>query len=746
MPFSGAGRINAVSKRGLGAEIIAVPTDQSLNSNEDVFNVYQSLPGTGVLTNTAGPRPYFIPYQSNQFKSVVSPSGTYLVTIASSYPFAVIYKKVNGLWTLLNGNIAASYSSIISAAWSPDESTLVLITNTSTIYVFTRSGDTFTYNNNFSLGYASNMCAYDQTGQYFGVVSNSTPYITIYSVSGTTFTKLSNPATLPTNAAYYLSWSSANNLLAVGGAGSPPINVYSYSGSGTGTVFTKLVNPGTLPGSNVNTLAFNNTASGAISTASLAVGPNSGLPIVYNLNLAGTLTSFVNTVTLAANFGGCNEVTWNSDGTSLFFAGGNSPILFGFNRTGVNTYTTISNIISTATATGGFSNATGAGVIWNTNTNHLISISDSIPGITELSRSGNTFTDVDCWGRNAQGYNIQSYVISNNAETIGRWNPGGSNYAGTILATSQASTLVPFYYNNNGGGQGTYTQIVTTFTATSVGTILDMAWSPNGQILSVYGLTSPYIANYYVTGVGTSTTFTKLSTPTGLIPTPPGSNGYGQLAWSPDSSILVLSGSSIAPYIGWYAVTGTGLSTTFTQGTYTQFSSTLTSAINGAAFNPDGSVLSIGGGGGGIPIKFYNVSYNGTATTFSNSGVSITFIPSVTRITWSPNGNYIATSNNSSASATALRVIQRTGNTYKDVSPTVSSLNATLSQPVWSADSSRVYCFVEGTGAMAATQYPGISMLTRSNSTTTWVYTTATSVNIDYPTQSYYNIDIKYDY
>ena len=752
MAFTRSGRLNGVAKRSQGTEILTVATDIVENSliGEGVFNIFQSLPGTGVLTNTGGPRGYFIPYSlgtSGQYKTSISPSGTYLVNISGSYPYAVIYKKVNGLWTLLNTTFMSSYGlTALSVAWSANESLLAIGTATGgtyNIYTFTKSGDTFTFNAGILAG-SSNMTtmSFDSTGNYFAAGNQASPFVYIYSISSNTFTKIANPATLPNGAVNSLSWSSNNNLLACAGNLSPFINVYSYSGSGTSTVFTKLVNPNTLPSGNMFGVAFNNTSTGAINTLSLAMTGGSQA-LVYNLNLAGASTTFVNTTTLSSPTAGY-DITWNSDGTSVFYTGGagtaGAQFVWGYNRSGVNTYTTITNIVNTASITG-FTSIIGSAIIWTTTTNHLTLAYDANPGITEFSRSGDTFTDVDCWGRLAQGYGSQSYVIASAAETMGRWNPGGSNYPGTILATTQASALVPFYYNINGG---TYTQITTVFTATTVGTIQDIAWSPNGQILTVYGGTSPYIANYYVSGVGTSTTFTKLASPVSLVPIPSGGNA-GQLAWSPDSSILMVAGSNTSPYIGWYSVTGTGISTTFTLGSSANFTTTVSAGVGGSSISPDGNYLALQGGGN--TLRIFSISYNGTATTFSSNGITIGSQPSqvITKLAWSPNGQYLAGARNAGATTQNLYVYQRTGNTFTNVTPSVSSLNANMSTPVWSADSSRVYAFSESTLALTANTWPGISMLTKSNTTSTWVYTTATTANIDLPTQSYYNIDIKYD-
>ncbi len=63
-----------------------------------------------------------------------------------------------------------------------------------------------------------------------------------WSISGTTFTPLSDPGTLPAGAASDLSFSPDGAKLAVSHDNSPFMTVYSISG----TTFTKMANPASL--------------------------------------------------------------------------------------------------------------------------------------------------------------------------------------------------------------------------------------------------------------------------------------------------------------------------------------------------------------------------------------------------------------------------------------------------------------------------------------------------------------------
>ena len=93
------------------------------------------------------------------------------------------------------------------------------------------------------------------TTPFLSVAHNSSPFITIYKRSGDTFTKLSNPATLPPSTGRGVAFSSDDTYMAVAHSTSPYITIYKRSGD----TFTKLSNPATLPASTGRGVAFSNT-------------------------------------------------------------------------------------------------------------------------------------------------------------------------------------------------------------------------------------------------------------------------------------------------------------------------------------------------------------------------------------------------------------------------------------------------------------------------------------------------------
>jgi WD40 repeat protein len=121
------------------------------------------------------------------------------------------------------------------------------------VHIYERSGTTFTKLSNpgtLPAGVASDL-AFSPDGRFLAVAHWTSPYITIYERSGTTFTKLSDP-TAPAGNGSCPCWSPDGRFLAVGHATSPYITIYERDD----TTFTKLSNPAALPTSDINACAF----------------------------------------------------------------------------------------------------------------------------------------------------------------------------------------------------------------------------------------------------------------------------------------------------------------------------------------------------------------------------------------------------------------------------------------------------------------------------------------------------------
>jgi Tol biopolymer transport system component len=171
----------------------------------------------------------------------------------------ILYELVDGVLTLL-ANPSTVSGAGRSCAWSPDGRFLVHLSSSSPyVNIYERAATTFTKLSDpgtLPTG-GGQAAAWSPDGRFLAVAHDTSPYITIYDRSGTTFTKLSNPGTLPAGTGRAVAWSADGRFLAHGlAASSPYITIYERSG----TTFTKLTDP-----------SFNINAS---TGGSLAFSPN----------------------------------------------------------------------------------------------------------------------------------------------------------------------------------------------------------------------------------------------------------------------------------------------------------------------------------------------------------------------------------------------------------------------------------------------------------------------------------------
>jgi Tol biopolymer transport system component len=89
-------------------------------------------------------------------------------------------------------------------------------------------------------GYA---CAFSPDGRFLAVGHNTSPFITVYERSGTTFTKLS-ALTAPENTGWGCAFSPDGRFLAVSHSTSPHITVYETSGLNPREGYLWMLDPG----------------------------------------------------------------------------------------------------------------------------------------------------------------------------------------------------------------------------------------------------------------------------------------------------------------------------------------------------------------------------------------------------------------------------------------------------------------------------------------------------------------------
>ena len=174
--------------------------------------------------------------------------GQTVISSTSTWNYLYVYKRTGDGFSLIYTYTYPTGQAAGKLRWSPDDSVLLAGVNVSPwMEIFTRSGDTITKSTATisSLPSAPTGIDYSPDGVHCSVSHTTTPFITIYKLTGSTsFSKLANPATLPPGAGYAVDWSSNGQYMAVNTATTPFVMIYERDGD----TFTKLSDPGTLPG------------------------------------------------------------------------------------------------------------------------------------------------------------------------------------------------------------------------------------------------------------------------------------------------------------------------------------------------------------------------------------------------------------------------------------------------------------------------------------------------------------------
>lgn len=177
--------------------------------------------------------------------AVTASSGTPVtITITVSTTGAIeynVYKKTNGIYGYIGTMAAPAATTFVDngiAADALDTPPTQGSITTAFSYTYTKQSDPAT----LPAG-TGNCAAWSPDGQFLAIAHATSPFITIYQLSGTTLTKLADPATLPAGTGNWCAWTPDSAYLVVAHATSPFVTVYKVSG----TTFTKIADPGTLP-------------------------------------------------------------------------------------------------------------------------------------------------------------------------------------------------------------------------------------------------------------------------------------------------------------------------------------------------------------------------------------------------------------------------------------------------------------------------------------------------------------------
>lgn len=320
---------------------------------------------------------------------------------------------------------------------------------------------------------------------YLAEAHSTSPYMTVYQADGTTFTKLADPATLPTGQGGGTSFSPDESLLAVAHDVSPYVSIYTVSG----TTLTKLSNPATLPTGQAFDVDFSDDG------AFLAVA-HATSPYITIYSVSGTtFTKISDPATLPA--GNAIGVDFSPSGDFLAVAHQVSPFVSIYGITGT-TFTKLAN-------PGTLPTGTGQEVSFNPDTSMLAVAHTASPFVSIYTISGSTFTKIT------------------NPATLPTGTPSGADFSpdGALLALAHATSPYITIYSVSG----------TTFTKLSDPATLPAGdgygadFSADGQALAIAHDTTPFLTIYSVDG----TTFVKQENPANL----PAGNGRG-LSFSPN--------------------------------------------------------------------------------------------------------------------------------------------------------------------------------------------------------------------
>jgi hypothetical protein len=198
--------------------------------------------------------------------------------------------------------------------------------------------------------------AYNMTGSLLALAHAASPYLTIYRTSN--WAKLTNPTTLPTSTGYGVAISPNNSLVALASMSTPFIHLYSNQ---NGTL-TKLSNPSALPANTAYNCVFN-------PSGTLLVVFHSTTPFItiYNTSDWSKLANPSSLPTGSA-YGG----TFSPDGSILAVGHINSPYLTLYNT---STWTKLTG--PSSLPTGGVNNA-----VFSPNGSLLAVVHDTTPYIS----------------------------------------------------------------------------------------------------------------------------------------------------------------------------------------------------------------------------------------------------------------------------------------------------------------------------------------------------------------------------
>lgn len=314
--------------------------------------------------------------------------------------------------------------------------------------------------------------AFSPDGQYVafghsGADNTGTSFnLSVYAISGTTFTPLATAPSAPLGSGLGVAFSPDSQLLTVAHDTSTPFvkNYYLASGSGTSTIWTALSAPASLPAGNGRGCAY--SPDGQFMAIAHDTSP---FVTIYQISGTGsgtTYTKLTNPSSLPAGNG--SGVAFSQDSQFMAVAHTTSPFVTIYQINGT-TFTKLSNPASLPASD-------GKGVAFSRDGNWMAVAHTTTPFVTIYSISGTTFTK------------------ATNPATLPDGNGTGVAFSSDnqFLAVSHATTQFITLYRNI---SGTWTKQTDPGTLPA-GNANGVAFSGNNRYLAVAHATTPFITIY----------------------------------------------------------------------------------------------------------------------------------------------------------------------------------------------------------------------------------------------------------
>lgn len=159
-----------------------------------------------------------------------SPNGEYLTFADNSGATAIFTYQRSGNTFIKVSDPATLPSSIgLCCAWSPDGDFVAISTNNGSTSLYQFSENKFIKNAASISGSAHQGIAWSPNSKYLALTSGNSPKLQIYERSGTNFTRISDPPSIPASTNISCNWSNDGQFFAVTSSSSPPITIYQTS-------------------------------------------------------------------------------------------------------------------------------------------------------------------------------------------------------------------------------------------------------------------------------------------------------------------------------------------------------------------------------------------------------------------------------------------------------------------------------------------------------------------------------------